>query len=86
MQEIEEILDTWQEKNIIVKQEGFIESKYEIEIAKYKIEYEVLSIFGQEEGPYIKVNLNQVYKIEKEKNELELYLDNDINIILKLQQ
>ena len=86
MQEIEKILNTWKEKNIIVKQEGFIESKYEIKKLSYKIEYEVLSVFGQKEESYIKINLNQVYQIEKEKNEIKLYLDNDICISLKLQQ
>ncbi len=86
MQEIEKILNTWKEKNIIVKQEGFIESKYKIEKLSYKIEYEVLSIFGKEDESYIKINLNQVYQIEKEKNEIKLYLDNDICISLKLQQ
>ena len=85
MKEIEKILNTWKEKNIIVKQEGFIESKYKIKKISYKIEYEVLSIFGQEKESYIQINLNQVYKIEQEKDEINLYLDNDICISLKLQ-
>ena len=86
MQEIEKILNTWKGKNIIVEQEGFIESKYEIENLNYKVKCEILNIFVQEEEYYIKINLNQVYKIEKEKNEIKLYLDNDICINLKLQQ
>ena len=41
MQEIEKILNTWKGKNIIVEQEGFIESKYEIENLNYKVKCEI---------------------------------------------
>lgn len=83
--QIEEILNTWKEKNIIVKQSGFIMNQYEIKKLQYKMEYEVLTIEAKEEKIYIKININQIYKMENKQEEIKLYLDNDTILILQKQ-
>ena len=67
-------------KNMVVLQEGFIQSKNEINRMKYKIANEILSIIG--EKTYIKINLNQIYNIVQNEDKIELFLDNDTMIIL----
>lgn len=83
-EELEKILNMWKEKDIIIKQEGFIESNFRINKMDYKIEYEILNLLSKEEECYIKINLNQAYKIENEK-ELKIKIDNDTIIkIMKI--
>ena len=76
----------WKEKDIIISQNGFLKSKYEIENLNYKVKYEILEISSQNNENYIKINLNQIYKIDIQNNEIEISLDNDINIKLILKQ
>ena len=76
----------WKEKDIIISQNGFLRSKYEIENLNYKVKYEILEISSQNNENYIKINLNQIYKIDIQNNEIEISLDNDINIKLILKQ
>ena len=69
--------------NAIIMQDGFIESKYWVEKLKYSIEYENLTIADKEGTNYLKINLNQIYNIDKNEKEIKLYLDNDLNITIK---
>ena len=80
---LEERLNEFIGTNAIIMQDGFIESKYWVEKLKYFIEYENLTIADKEGTNYLKINLNQIYNIDENEKEIELYLDNDLNITIK---
>ena len=84
--DLEKILDGFIKKDVIINQNGFIESTYSIDKLKYIIEYDILNILDDNSKNYLKINLNQVYKIENEKNRLMFYLDNDTIITLSLKR
>ena len=73
-------------KKVIINQFEFIESTYSISKLKYSIEYDILNIIDENSKNYIKINLNQVYKILDEENKIKLYLDNDTIITLSLKR
>ena len=79
---LEEKLKEFVEKNITITQEGFLKNKYSIHKLKYFIEYEILNITDEESKNYLKINLNQIYKIEINEKDIKLYLDNDTIICL----
>ncbi len=81
---LEEKLNELQGKNVIISQEGFLKNKYSIYKLKYFIEYEILNIIDEKSQNYLKINLNQIYKIEIYKKNIKLYLDNDTIISLKI--
>lgn len=81
---LEEKLNELQGKNVIISQEGFLKNKYSIYKLKYFIEYEILNIIDEKSQNYLKINLNQIYKIEIYKKDIKLYLDNDTIISLKI--
>ena len=80
---LEEKLNEFIGTNAIIMQNGFIEVKWSIEKLKYSIEYETLTIADEESTNYLKINLNQIYNIDKKDNEFKFYLDNDLNISIK---
>ena len=80
---LEEKLNEFKGTNAIIMQKGFIEWEYLIEKVKYSIEYETLTIAGKECTNYLKINLNQIYNIDKSEKEIKFYLDNDLNITIK---
>ncbi len=71
-------------KNVIIIQGGFLNNKYLIHKLKYFIEYEILNIADDEINNYLKINLNQVYNIEINENDIKLFLDNDTIICLSI--
>lgn len=81
---LEEKLNELQGENVIISQEGFLKNKYSIYKLKYFIEYEILNIIDEKSQNYLKINLNQIYKIEIYKKDIKLYLDNDTIISLKI--
>lgn len=83
---LEQILNNFNDKTVIVNQCGFVESIHSINEFKYFIEYDVLNIIDENSGNYIKINLNQIYKIENEKDKVIFYLDNDISVILSIKR
>ena len=83
---LEERLNEFIGTNAIIMQDGFIESKYWVEKLKYSIEYENLTIADKEGTNYLKINLNQIYNIDKKDNEFKFYLDNDLNISIKIKR
>lgn len=83
---LEEKLNEFIGKNAIIMQNGFIEGKCSIEKLKYSIEYETLTIADKESTNYLKINLNQIYNIDKKDNEFKFYLDNDLNISIKIKR
>lgn len=83
---LEEKLDEFLEKNAIIMQDGFIKCEYLIEKLNYSIEYETLTIVDKEGTNYLKINLNQIYNIEKNDKEIKFYLDNDLTISIKIKK
>ena len=71
-------------KNVIITQDGFLKNKYSIHKLKYFIEYEILNITDEESQNYLKINLNQTYKIETNEKDIIFYLDNDTIICLSI--
>ena len=80
---LEEKLNEFIGTNTIIMQNGFIEGKWSIEKLKYSIEYETLTIADDKNTNYLKINLNQIYNIDKNDKEIKFYLDNDLNITIK---
>ena len=81
---LEEKLNEFIEKNITITQDGFLKNEYSINKLKYFIEYEILNITDEESKNYLKINLNQIYKIEINEKDITLYLDNDTIICLDI--
>ena len=84
--QLEKILSNFIEKSIIVNQSGFLESTYCIETLTYFIKDDILNVEDKNSNVYIKINLNQIYKIENEKDKILLYLDNDTTITFTLKR
>lgn len=83
---LEEKLNEFIGTNAIILQNGFIECEYLIEKLKYFIECETLTIADREGTNYLKINLNQIYDIDKDDKEIKFYLDNDLNITIKIKR
>ena len=83
---LEEKLNEFIGTNAIIMQNGFIESGYSIEKLNYSIEYETLTIADNEGTNYLKINLNQIYDIDKNYKEIKFYLDNDLTISIKTKR
>lgn len=86
IRKLPKMLNEWKEKNVIVKEEGFLENKFKIEKMKYDINYEILNLMQKDREIYLKINLNQIYKIEERKEQIKIYLDNDTTILLELEK
>lgn len=80
---IENWLNNTQNKNIIIKQFGFIESIFEITNFNYEIKYELLKIFNKKSENCITINLNQVYKTINTIEKIILYMDNDTTLSIE---
>ena len=81
---LEEKLKEFIGKSVTITQDGFLKNKYSIHKLKYFIEYEILNITDDESQNYLKINLNQIYKIEINEKDINLYLDNDTIICLSI--
>lgn len=79
---LEKNLNDFIGKSITIIQDGFLKSKYSIHKLNFFIEYDILNIVDKENNNYLKINLNQIYKIENSEKEIKLFLDNDIIICL----
>lgn len=83
---LEEKLKEFEGKCVIITQDGFLKNKYSIHNLKYFIEYEILNITDEKSTNYLKINLNQIYKIQISEKDIKLYLDNDTIICLSIEQ
>ena len=81
---LEKKLNEFIGKNVIIIQDGFLKNNYSINKLKYSIAYEILYIADEENKNYLKINLNQIYKMEINKEYIRLYLDNDTIIIIAI--
>ena len=81
---LKEKLDKFIGKTVFIVQDGFLKNRYSINKLKFVIEYEILNITDEETQNYLKINLNQIYKTEINKQNIILYLDNDTIIYLNI--
>ena len=81
---LEEKLNEFIKKNVNITQNGFQKNKYSIHKLKYFIEYEILNITDEESQSYLRINLNQIYKIKINEKDIKLYLDNDTIICIAI--
>ena len=83
---IEDILKNFKNNKIIIKQLGFLETYFEIENFEYKMEYDILKIYDNNNKNFITINLNQLYNIIYENEQLKLYLENDTIIMIAIKR
>ena len=83
---LKEKLNEFLGQNVTIIQDGFIQSCFMINNLKFIIEYEILNIFDESSNFYLKINLNQVYKIDFDDNNIKLFLDYDTTIALLLNR
>ena len=83
---LEEKLNEFLGQNVTIIQDGFIQSCFMINNLKFIIEYEILNIFDESSNFYLKINLNQVYKIDFDEKNIKLFLDYDSTIALVLKR
>ena len=83
---LEEKLNKFLGQNVTIIQDGFIQSCFMINNLKFIIEYEILNIFDESSNFYLKINLNQVYKIDFDDKNIKLFLDYDTTIALLLKR
>ena len=83
---LEEKLNEFLGQNVTIIQDGFIQSCFMINNLKFTIEYEILNIFDESGNFYLKINLNQVYKINLDEKNIKLFLDYDTTIALVLKR
>ncbi|MDO5557267.1 MAG: hypothetical protein Q4G05_03380 [Clostridia bacterium] len=60
---------------------GFIQINITIEELKYELKNDVLEMRDKRGSNYIKININQIYNINKTQK-IELFLDNDTVITI----
>lgn len=67
-------------KAVTIEQKGFIQNCLSIKKLNYEVEYDILKIKEEESKQYVEINLNQVYKVQMEQKQINIYVDNDIQI------
>ena len=83
---LEKNLNKFLGQNVTIIQDGFIQSCFMINNLKFIIEYEILNIFDESSNFYLKINMNQVYKIDFDEKNIKLFLDYDTTIALSLKR
>ena len=78
----EEYLNKMKQKQLRIRQNGFMMNQFFIEKLMYKIQDDILSLRDKEKDVYLSLNLNQVYQVEIGEKQIILFLDNDTEIQL----
>lgn len=86
MEDMEMEIEQFRGKETEIIQKGFVNSYYTIKKLKFIFKYDMLNIIDELSSNYLEVNLNQVYKIENNIDKIKLYLDNDIELTLKIKR
>lgn len=76
----EEYLNKMKQKQLRIRQNGFMMNQFFIEKLMYKIQDDILSLRDKEKDVYLSLNLNQVYQVEIGEKQIILFLDNDTEI------
>mgnify|MGYP004512197093 FL=1 len=78
----EEYLNKMKQKQLRIRQNGFMMNQFFIEKLMYKIQDDILSLRDKDKDIYLSLNLNQVYQVEIGEKQIILFLDNDTEIQL----
>ena len=78
----EEYLNKKKQKQLRIRQKGFMIDQFFIEKLMYKVQDDILSLRDEDEDVYLSLNLNQVYQVEIGEKQMILFLDNDTEIQL----
>jgi hypothetical protein len=78
----EEYLNKKKQKQLRIRQKGFMIEQFFIEKLMYKVQDDILSLRDEDEDVYLSLNLNQVYQVEIGEKQIILFLDNDTEIQL----
>ena len=78
----EEYLNKKKQKQLRIRQNGFMIEQFFIEKLMYKVQDDILSLRVEDEDVYLSLNLNQVYQVEIGEKQIILFLDNDTEIHL----
>ena len=78
----EEYLNKKKQKQLRIRQKGFMIEQFFIEKLMYKVQDDILSLRDEDEDLYLSLNLNQVYQVEIGEKQIILFLDNDTEIQL----
>ena len=78
----EEYLNKMKQKQLRIRQNGFMINQFFIEKLMYKIQDDILSLRDKDKDIYLSLNLNQVYQVEIGEKQIILFLDNDTEIQL----
>jgi len=78
----EEYLNRKKQKQLRIRQKGFMIDQFFIEKLMYKVQGDILSLRDEDEDVYLSLNLNQVYQVEIGEKQIILFLDNDTEIQL----
>lgn len=76
-EEVKKIFSKFRERKIRIEQKEFLKSRFFIDELNYSIEDDILELTDEDSEIYIKINTNQIYKIDGDNNKVSLYLDND---------
>ena len=76
-EDVRRILKDFLEKKIEIEQKGFLKCKFFIDELNFTIENDILILTDEDSEIYLKININQIFRIEGDKNKVSFYLDND---------
>ena len=78
----ERYLSKKKQKQLRIRQKGFMIEQFFIEKLMYKVQDDILSLRDEDKDVYLSLNLNQVYQVEIGEKQIILFLDNDTEIQL----
>ena len=78
----ERYLSKMKQKQLRIRQNGFMMNQFFVEKLMYKIQDDILSLKDEDKDVYLSLNLNQVYQVEIGEKQIILFLDNDTEIQL----
>lgn len=78
----ERYLSKKKQKQLRIRQNGFMMNQFFVEKLMYKIQDDILSLKDEDKDVYLSLNLNQVYQVEIGEKQIILFLDNDTEIQL----
>ena len=78
----ERYLSKMKQKQLRIRQNGFMMNQFFIEKLMCKIQDDILSLKDEDKDVYLSLNLNQVYQVEIGEKQIILFLDNDTEIQL----
>lgn len=78
-----ENIKQFNKKKVILKQLGFLESKFVFEIFCYSLNNDILIIKDEKNDVFIKININEIYNLEMTEKAILIYMDNDTKIKLE---